>query len=416
MKTGTVIKYVGLTLSLIAIMAPLPLAGCSGNAALENQINRIVEPFHFSILGWQIEALSSQFDDYIFGKGGDGSEKTEIVKEYFENQGQIASLEQKLLMVKDGLLQASVGQIAEQIQELSERNSCILSTVEATLSSQINTVLKETGIINPWQDLHTAQLVFPPVNFVIEPPPHLLVVSPRDEITRIKDITLDQQITEEQKEVIEEEISELGMSALVVRLGGIATYPAFLSDTMSLEYSKEVAVEEWFHQYLFFRPLGFRYGLHVAGLTRDYEIATVNEALAGMVSAEIASLVYEKYYQEPQILSTGMPIAAAGEFDFYAEMRSIRIKVDELLQNGQVEEAERYMEEKRLQLASHGYYIRKLNQAYFAFYGTYASSPGSVSPIGSGLKALRQKSDSLKSFVEQISSMTDADEIIEASD
>jgi hypothetical protein len=74
------------------------------------------------------------------------------------------------------------------------------------------------------------------------------------------------------------------------------------------------------------------------------------------------------------------------------------------------------MEEKRLQLASHGYYIRKLNQAYFAFYGTYASSPGSVSPIGSGLKALRQKSDSLKSFVEQISSMTDADEIIEASD
>jgi len=185
---------------------------------------------------------------------------------------------------------------------------------------------------------------------------------------------------------------------------------------MSLEYSIEVAVEEWFHQYLFFRPLGFRYGLHVAGLTRDYEIATVNEALAGMVSAEIASLVYEKYYQEPQILSTGMPIAAAGEFDFYAEMRSIRIKVDELLQNGQVEEAERYMEEKRLQLASHGYYIRKLNQAYFAFYGTYASSPGSVSPIGSGLKALRQKSDSLKSFVEQISSMTDADEIIEASD
>ena len=416
MKKLKVSRCLKLLTAAAVIVAGCVLSACSPSSTLEGDISQIAKPYHFSILEWQIEALTRQLDDFIFNSRSSDPENSEVVKEVFNNRQLVSSLEQKLLMVKDGLVEGDVGAIEGQISSLSQRNEEILPDALGILSAQINAVLKETGIINPWQDLHNAELVFPPVNFVIEPPPHLLVVSPRDEITRIRDITLDQQITEEQKEAVEEDISALGMSALVVRLGGIATYPAFVSDTMSLEYSIEVAVEEWFHQYLFFRPLGFRYGLHVAGFTRDYEIATVNEALAGMVSAEIASLLYEKYYQEPQILSAGMPIAAAGEFDFYAEMRAIRVTVDELLQNGQVEEAERYMEEKRLNLASHGYYIRKLNQAYFAFYGTYASSPGSVSPIGSGLKVLRQKSGSLKSFVEQISSMTDADEIIEASD
>lgn len=40
------------------------------------------------------------------------------------------------------------------------------------------------------------------------------------------------------------------------------------------------------------------------------------------------------------------------------------------------------MEAKRLYLNENGITIRKINQAYFAFYGTYADSPQSSSPIG----------------------------------
>ena len=40
------------------------------------------------------------------------------------------------------------------------------------------------------------------------------------------------------------------------------------------------------------------------------------------------------------------------------------------------------MEEKRQFLAANGYYIRKLNQAYFAFHGSYADTAGSIDPIG----------------------------------
>ena len=47
------------------------------------------------------------------------------------------------------------------------------------------------------------------------------------------------------------------------------------------------------------------------------------------------------------------------------------------------------MEERRLGLNSHGYSVRKINQAWFAFHGTYADSPASVSPIAGELEELR---------------------------
>ena len=46
-----------------------------------------------------------------------------------------------------------------------------------------------------------------------------------------------------------------------------------------------------------------------------------------------------------------------------------------------------------------GYHIRKLNQAYFAFYGAYADSPGGgaagADPVGAAVRALRAHSSSL---------------------
>jgi predicted nucleic acid-binding Zn-ribbon protein len=87
-------------------------------------------------------------------------------------------------------------------------------------------------------------------------------------------------------------------------------------------------------------------------------------------------------------------------------MREIRLAVDDYLAQGQIEQAEEYMEQKRQYLAENGYHIRKLNQAYFAFYGTYADSPTSISPIGAELRKLREQSDSLKEFLDSVVGMT----------
>jgi hypothetical protein len=74
------------------------------------------------------------------------------------------------------------------------------------------------------------------------------------------------------------------------------------------------------------------------------------------------------------------------------------------------------MEEKRQYLFSMGYYIRKLNQAYFAFHGAYADSPTSVSPIGVKLKRLREESASLKEFLNTVADMTSRQELEELLD
>ncbi len=86
-------------------------------------------------------------------------------------------------------------------------------------------------------------------------------------------------------------------------------------------------------------------------------------------------------------------------------MREIRRAVDNYLARGEIEQAEEFMEQKRQFLAAKGYHIRKLNQAYFAFHGTYADSPTSISPIGVELKELRSQSTSLKDFLETVAAM-----------
>ena len=187
-----------------------------------------------------------------------------------------------------------------------------------------------------------------------------------------------QNLSLEEMEDIEAKVDKLGVSSLVAKLGGFGgTYPTFVATNASLRFTLDTVTEEWLHQYLVFKPLGFLYLLDLAGVSRNYDIATMNETVAGMVSKEIGTLVCEKYY--PQWKSGDrQPQEGESEFDFNREMREIRRAVDGYLAQGEIEQAEEFMEQRRQFLLSKGYYIRKLNQAYFAFHGTYADSPTSI--------------------------------------
>jgi hypothetical protein len=125
-----------------------------------------------------------------------------------------------------------------------------------------------------------------------------------------------------------------------------------------------------------------------------------------MVSKEIGAIVSEQYYP-------GYENGAQQEsgFDFNREMREIRRAVDEYLARGEITPAEEFMEQKRQYLVSLGYPLRKLNQAYFAFYGTYADSPTSISPVGAEMKKLREQSASLKDFLDTVAAMTSRREL-----
>jgi hypothetical protein len=100
-------------------------------------------------------------------------------------------------------------------------------------------------------------------------------------------------------------------------------------------------------------------------------------------------------------------------------MRETRIRVDQYLAAGEIEQAETFMAEQRDFLATKGYHIRKLNQAYFAFHGTYADRPTSVSPIGDELRGIRERSVSLKDFLDKVATVTsraELQELLELSD
>jgi len=79
-----------------------------------------------------------------------------------------------------------------------------------------------------------------------------------------------------------------------------------------------------------------------------------------------------------------------------------------MLAQGMIDEAEAYMELRRQMFVDQGYIIRKLNQAYFAFYGAYADSPVSAAgddPVGEAVRQLRADSPSLATFLRAMGAM-----------
>ncbi len=87
-----------------------------------------------------------------------------------------------------------------------------------------------------------------------------------------------------------------------------------------------------------------------------------------------------------------------------------------MLKEGKIDQAESYMEARRQFFWDHGYQIRKLNQAWFAFNGSYADVPGGgaagADPVGPTVVRLRDESVSLADFLNKISGVTSFDQLL----
>ena len=92
-------------------------------------------------------------------------------------------------------------------------------------------------------------------------------------------------------------------------------------------------------------------------------------------------------------------------------MRALRRQVEAMLAEGHVEEAEALMATKRDEFEAKGVFIRKLNQAYFAFHGFYADTAGSIDPIGPKLQTLLEHAGSAGEFVRVAAGITNRAEL-----
>ncbi len=388
-------------------------AGCAAAKDFNKQLSQIVRPYSFNIAQWEASSIVKGVKGLISRENKTTGDEMEKVRDYFNAVERIKVLTSEIEAIKAGNKVGDLTSLEAELGELQQKRDSLVNTVETVIVGQVKEILREQGIYNPVDKYVKFKIHFPPVDFKLEKPPHLLVVSPRDRIESMRELLLQQEMKLEDMEWVEEEVDKLDVSSIVVGLGGFGgTYPAFVTNEASLRFTIDAAVEEWLHQYLFFKPLGFRYAMDMLGVKRNYEIATMNETVASMVSKEIGSMVVESYY--PDLESTNGEQSKKSGFDFNHEMREIRRAVDEYLARGEIEQAEEFMQERRQYLASKGYHIRKLNQAYFAFHGTYADRPTSISPIGGELERLREQSASLKEFLDTVSSMTNRQDLLES--
>ncbi|GAJ01350.1 unnamed protein product, partial [marine sediment metagenome] len=56
------------------------------------------------------------------------------------------------------------------------------NTVEKIIERQIRETLAQQGIFNPLDKYIKLKVSFPPINFTLDKPPYLLVISPRERI------------------------------------------------------------------------------------------------------------------------------------------------------------------------------------------------------------------------------------------
>lgn len=304
-----------------------------------------------------------------------------------------------------------------EIASTHARQSRLGPIAEAVIQNQVSLILEEQGLTTGGQPV-------PSVLYHSTPLPMALIVSPRDRIEQTANISVETYLTVDEQAALESRVDEgINVSSLVVPIGGVGVYPTMVMRSTDMRWILEVVAHEWTHNYLTLRPLGLLYD-------GSPELRTMNETTASIAGNEIGTRVLQRFY--PELVAALNPTSNLIEFpndhpnprdlprptfDFREEMHETRVTVDDLLANGKIGEAESYMESRRLVFLQHGYLLRKINQAYFAFYGAYADVPGGAAgedPVGPAVRALRSQSTSLADFINRISWMTTFEELKEA--
>ena len=388
-----------------------------------DDIAAAVAPYRFSIVGWELTNLPDKWARRAVAMPGGwfasadderrrGERQLRDVELYFLVSRQMDNIERLLILMEaDKPLsperEREIADFRRDLAELRQQEAELRGGVEETLESAVADTLREQGF-GAWPG------VFPPVDTVLTGSPTVLVLSPRERIERLDGAVLRTGLSGDEREQIESSVERgTDWSALVTNTGGIAFYPSIAMNDAGLDFALETIAHEWVHHWLTFRPLGRRY-------FESGELATLNETVATIAGIEIGQLARHRLEgtepeppEHPYHGPTAEEHNAPNEperFDFQEEMRATRVRVEELLAEGDVDGAEAYMEERRLVFVSEGYALRKLNQAFFAFHGTYATTGAAgVNVIGEQVVELRRRSSSFEEFLRTAAGITSAE-------
>ncbi len=382
------------------------------------KVRAFTRQIEFDYVEWTLSALKLKWFENALGLSryvSDGA-RQEAVLDYVELTQTIQQLERDISLfftdpnIPDPELAAAP--LSRRLEALERQRDQDARLVESVLQDQIGYSADQLGLALGGQPV-------PPVLYHSTKLPLALIVSPRNVIRQDENISLESQLNIEQRSRLEERVdSTLDVSSLVVEIGGVGTYPTMVQQTSDLAWLTEVVAHEWVHNYLTLRPLGMLY-------TESPEMRVINETTASIAGQEIGLETLKRFYPElvppppaPSPPPGQVPVEPPA-FDFRKEMNITRVTADQLLAEGKIDEAEEYMDSRRIVFWENGYRgLRKLNQAYFAFHGAYADEPGGAAgaaedPVGEAVRLLRQQSASLEDFLKRIAWVTSFEQLQE---
>jgi len=405
---------ISLRLALV-MMCAIVLLGSSSLPAGDSleKVRTYTRQIEFDFTGWTLNTLRLKLFEAALGAGNylSESERHQVVLDYLALVQQIQQKERDLKEIyADPAVEdphSASTAVRAELDGYYARREKIGPLAESILQEQISTVVAEIG-------LSVGGQVLPPVLYHSTPLPLILIVSPRDVIRLDESVALNGNLSIEEQVELEKKVEAAQeVSSLVENIGGLGLYPTMVVESNNLDWLSEVVSHEWVHNYLTLRPLGINY-------ESSPEMRVINETVASIAGKEIGRAVLERYYPElvppppapPPPGGVPPPPDEPPAFDFRKEMQVTRLNADRLLAEGKIDEAEQYMEARREIFWENGYrWLRRLNQAYFAFHGAYADEPGGAvgvteDPVGAAVRALRRQSASLAEFLNRVSWVT----------
>src|SRR5579859_114472 len=396
-----------------------------GGNSLTERVSGQARDVLFNYVAWEADAFLGKIlqNQSAFARYMPDDQGAKFVHDYLDLMRQMQLAQQQINKI---YVDPSVPDPATASADLRARRDSLSAEIaqkqplaEAIIEQQIEAVLHDEGI-------GIGGAVMPPVSTHLTQLPMLIVISPRNTIRFDAAIEV-YSMPDDQATRLEDSIDNaLNVSSLVVPLGGLSLYPTMAEQSWYAPAVFETVAHEWTHNYLYFFPLGLEY-------ESDSETRIINESTAVSSGTEIGLRTLRRFYSAfPDIVSqlpapapapgpsatpnAPQPTPTAPVFDFGAAMNETRVTVDSLLAQGKVTEAEQYMESRRQVFVAQGYGIRKLNQAYFAFYGGYqaAGQPGAggSDPTGAAIAEIRQRTGSYKAWLETMRTITSRSDLL----